>query len=215
MITSLRAGALVLGPALMAASGFFWVDGRYGLIGGTLVALGSLSWLYGLLGVWEYLQPRLPRASAVGIVATLLGAFGGIAFGLQGVFEELFDVSGPQSLAAATAHPVVSWAVLWGPGPMFPISLVLLGVALLRAGVTRRTPAVVLIIAGAAFPLSRAGRIELVAHAVDAALLATSVWLAVLVYSGRLVAGSMSPAVSGTRRRFAPPTPHTSSPGGR
>jgi Domain of unknown function (DUF4386) len=215
MITPLRAASLVLGPALLAASGFFWLDGRYGLIGGTLVAWGSLAWLYGLLGVWEHLQPRLPRASAVGIVATLLGAFGGIAFGLQGVFEELFDVSGPQSLAAAAAHPVVSWAVLWGPGPMFPISLVLLGVALLRTGVTPRPLAVLLILGGAAFPLSRAGRIELVAHTIDAALLATSVWLAVLVYGGRLVAGSTSSAVSGTRRRSAPPTPHTSSPGGR
>jgi hypothetical protein len=48
-------------------------------------------------------------------------------------------------------------------------------------------PALALLIAGVAFPLSRIGRIDLVAHAVDVLLLGASAWLAT-----RLPAGTSS-----------------------
>jgi hypothetical protein len=175
---ALRCASLVLGPLLLAASTFFWEGGRYGVTGGVLVALSGIAWVYGLIGIWERLHPRLPVAAALGLVLTLLGTFGGIAFGLQGFFEGAFGLSAAESLAAVGEHPVASWLVLWGPGPLFPLSLVLLGAALLWTRLVPRPLAVALLVAGVAFPLSRIGRVELMAHAIDALLLGASAWLA-------------------------------------
>ncbi|TQM36418.1 hypothetical protein [Pseudonocardia cypriaca] len=187
-LIALRRGSLVLGPLLLAASTFFWVDGRYGVVGGVLVALSSATWVYGLVGAWERLHPRLPAATAAGLVLTLLGTFGGIAFGLQGFFEGAFGVSSAESLAAVDQHPVAAWLALWGAGPLFPLSLVLLGAALLWTRLVPRPVAVALMIAGIAFPLSRIGRIDLVAHAVDVVLLGASASLA-----AHLAAGTSAP----------------------
>jgi hypothetical protein len=177
-LLALRRASLVLGPLLLAASTFFWEDGRYGVTGGVLVALASTTWVYGLIGAWELVHARLPWAAVSGLVLTLLGTFGGITFGLQGVFEATFGLSAADSLAAIDQHPVAAWLVLWGPGPLFPLSLGLLGAALLWTRLAPRPLAVVILLAGAAFPLSRIGRVDLVAHAVDALLLGASTWLA-------------------------------------
>lgn len=177
-LLALRRASLVLGPLLLAASTFFWVDGRYGVTGGVLVALSSAAWVYGLVGTWEQLHTRLPATATLGLVLTLLGTFGGIAFGLQGFFEGAYGLTADESLAAVNQHPPAAWLTLWGPGPLFPLSLVLLGVALLWTRLVPRPLAVALLVAGAAFPLSRIGRIELVAHAVDTVLLGASAWLA-------------------------------------
>ncbi len=174
----LRCVSLVLGPLLLAASTIFWEDGRYGVTGGVLVALSGIAWVYGLIGIWERLHPRLPVTATLGLVLTLLGTFGGIAFGLQGFFEDAFGLSAAESLAAVGEHPVASWLVLWGPGPLFPMSLMLLGAALLWTRLVPSSLAVALLVAGAAFPLSRIMRVDLAAHAVDALLLAGSTWLA-------------------------------------
>jgi hypothetical protein len=175
----LRCASLVLGPLLLAASTLFWDDGRYGITGGVLVALSSTVWVYGLIGIWERVHTRLPAPTAAGMVLTLLGTLGGIAFGLQGFFEGTYGLSAAESLAAAGEHPVATWLVLWGPGPLFPLSLVLLGAALLWTRLVPRPLAVALLVAGAAFPLSRIARVDLLAHAVDALLLGASAWLAV------------------------------------
>jgi hypothetical protein len=177
-LLALRCASLVLGPLLLAASTFFWEGGRYGVTGGVLVALSGIAWVYGLIGIWERLHPRLPVAAALGLVLTLLGTFGGIAFGLQGFFEGAFGLSAAESLAAVGEHPVASWLVLWGPGPLFPLSLVLLGAVLLWTRLVPRSLAVALLIAGAAFPLSRISRLDLLAHTIDALLLVASAWLA-------------------------------------
>jgi hypothetical protein len=177
-LLALRRASLVLGPLLLAASTFAWDDGRYGITGGVLVALASTTWVYGLVGAWELVHARLPWAATFGLVLTLLGTFGGIAFGLQGYFEGTFGLSAADSLAAIDQHPMAAWLVLWGPGPLFPLSLVLLGAALLWTRLVPRPLAAALLIAGAAFPLSRIARIDVVAHAVDALLLGASAWLA-------------------------------------
>jgi hypothetical protein len=186
-LVALRRTSLVLGPLVLAASTFFWVDGRYGVTGGLLVALASTAWAYGLLGAWERLHPRLPAAATAGLALTLLGTFGGITFGLQGFFEGAFGISTAESLAAVNQHPVAAWLALWGAGPLFPLSLVLLGAALLWTRLVPRPLAATLLVAGVAFPLSRVGRVDLAAHAVDVLLLGASAWLAT-----RLPAGTSS-----------------------
>lgn len=184
MIRTLRVISLILGPALLAASSFFWDAGRYGVIGGVLSALATPVWLYGLLGVWEHLQQRLPRLGTLGIIGLIIGVFGGIAFGLQGFFEAVFGVSGAESLAATADHPLAANLVLWLPGPAFPLTMVLLGVLLFHTRAVPRPLAAAIVLGGAAFPASRILRVDLIAHGADLLLLGASIALAVLVARG-------------------------------
>lgn len=186
MTKYLRVVSLCLGPALLALSTFFWHNGRHGVPGGVMAAMASIVWVYGLIGIWERLQTRMPKLSALGLVMTLLGTFGGICFGAQGFYEGIFGQTGAQSLAAAARYPIASSFMLWWAGPMFPLSMVLLGVVLYRSALVSKALAVGAMVAGTVFPVSRIPRIEVVAHIADFALLATSVWLAVMVLRGLL-----------------------------
>jgi hypothetical protein len=108
--------SLILGPALNAIATFFWSDdGRHGVTGGTLVALSSVVWLPGLLGLWEAVRGGRPVLGSMGGLLAVVGAFGGVSFGLQGFYEGAFGMSKQQSLDALAAHPVASQLVLWLP----------------------------------------------------------------------------------------------------
>lgn len=181
MYRTLTLGSLITGPVLLALSTFFWVGGRYGIIGGILVAAAGVAWLYGLIRTWERVAGRHAWIGATGIVLTLAGSFGGIAFGLQGFFEALFGLTGAQSLRAAGAHPIGAAIVLWVPGPMMPLCLAALGVT---AGLNRAAPwptAVLVAFGGLAFPLGRIARMTPIAHVTDALIVLSFVLLAVAV----------------------------------
>ncbi len=135
----IQGASLVLGPTLMGVSTFFWTaEGRQGVTAGTLTALGSVVWLYGLLGLWELVRGRRPVFGVLGGLAAVAGAFGGIAFGMQGFFEEAFGLGKEQSLAALEPHPVAATLLLWLPGPAFPAAVAALGAALLLARIGPR-----------------------------------------------------------------------------
>ncbi|GAA4465096.1 hypothetical protein [Phytohabitans houttuyneae] len=167
----LARACLAGGPALLAASTFFWSDGRYGPAGGTLLVLAMPLWTYGIVALLDRMRADLPRYAAVVLLLTLVGAMGGAAFGFQGFFESVYGLDEQTSLAALDAHPVTAGILLWGLGPMFPAALFALGAGLVR---TRRLPRPValLLCAGALlFPVSRIPRVEWVAHLVDLVLL--------------------------------------------
>jgi hypothetical protein len=174
--------SLILGPVLNVVATFFWSDeGRHGVTGGTLVALSSVVWLPGLLGLWEAVRAGRPVLGSLGGLLAVAGAFGGISFGLQGFYEGAFDMSKQQSLDALAAHPVASQLVLWLAGPMFPVALVVLGIALARARIVPLWTSVLVAGAGLLWPVSRIPRIEMIAHVADLVLLAPSVFLGVLL----------------------------------
>ncbi|MFC6470324.1 hypothetical protein ACFQQE_00380 [Glycomyces mayteni] len=127
----LATASLVLGPLLGAIATFLWESDRYGVTASTVLMCSTVAWIYGLLAVWTRIGERRPWVGALGAVLSLAGFAGGMAFSLQGYFEGLFGVSGPDSLAAAAEHPVASAVVLWIPGPAFPLALCALGAALL------------------------------------------------------------------------------------
>ena len=75
-ITRLQRSGLVLGPVLFALSPLFWVDGHYGVVGGMLIAVSMVPWVYGLLGEYERLRRPLPRISGLWLLLVLIGMFG-------------------------------------------------------------------------------------------------------------------------------------------
>ncbi|MBA2945228.1 hypothetical protein [Streptomyces himalayensis] len=167
MFDRLRLASLIVGSVLFALSTFFWSDGRYGLVGGMLVFYGIGIWAYGLLGVWERIGASRPWLGAVGVLATLLGMLGGVAFGLQGFFGALFDVSAQESLDASAEHPVATGLVLWLLGPILPGSFVLMGLALRLTRLAPTVIAVLVALGGVLFPLGRATRVEFIALSAD------------------------------------------------
>jgi hypothetical protein len=190
--------SLILGPALNAIATFFWSDdGRHGVTGGTLVALSSVVWLPGLLGLWEAVRAGRPVLGSLGGLLAVVGAFGGVSFGLQGFYEGVFGMSKQQSLDALAAHPVASQLVLWLPGPVFPLALVVLGLALARARIVPLWTALLLAAAGVLWPVSRIPRIEAIAYAADLAVLVPSVFLGVLLLTSLRQLG---PAEGGLHR---------------
>lgn len=200
---TIQGASLVAGPVLNAAATFFWTDGRHGVTGGTLVTLSSVFWLPGLLGLWELVRSSRPVLGSVGAVLAVFGAFGGIAFGLQGFYEGVFGMNQQQSLDALAAHPVASQLVLWLPGPIFPLALFLLAGSL---ALTRSAPMWVwalLAVGGLLWPVSRIPRVAAIAHVVDLAVLVPSVGLGVLLIAS---AARLGTAHSGSVR-VAGPTP--------
>ncbi len=180
MTKHLHVISLIAGPLLGAVATFFWESDRYGVTASVILMCSTVAWIYGVLGVWERVGERRPWLGAVGIVLALAGFTGGMAFSLQGFFEAIFDVSGPDSLAAAADHPIASAAVLWIPGPAFPLALCALGIALAWTRLAPVWLGALRLLSGAVFPLSRITRTESIAHAADVLILAAFTALAVL-----------------------------------
>ncbi|MEU6207149.1 hypothetical protein ABZ814_26575 [Micromonospora musae] len=170
--------ALVLGPAGSALATYFWTDGRYGATGGTILVLAMVVWAYGLVGLLDALRPHAPRYAAVALPVFLYGAMGGAAFGFQGVFEDIFAQSNDASLAALAEHPFAANLLLWLPGPVMPISLLVLGVVLARIRLVPLWAAALMCAGAVAFPLSRIPRIDLIAYLADALLVVAFVAIA-------------------------------------
>jgi hypothetical protein len=170
---------LMAGPLLLAASTFFWDDGRYGATGGTLIVLAMPFWAYGIVGLLDGMRTVLPRYAPAVLLLTLIGAVGGTAFGFQGFFEQAYGLDEEASLAAIEQYPVTGGILLWWLGPLFPAALFALGAGLAR---TRLLPlgVALLMCAGAIlFPVSRIPRAEWIAHVIDLVLLVPFLFAAI------------------------------------
>lgn len=194
---ALQGTCLILGPALAATATFRWQDGRYGVRGGFVLALAMAVWLCGLLGVWDRIRERLPLLGSAGAPLAVLGALGGTTFALQGFFEAAFGLSAEQSLDALAEHPVESAILLWSvAGPAFPLSMIVLGVALIRARLAPLWVGLLLAFGGAAFPLSRIPREVAVAHLADLLLLVPSAYLGWRLLAGVAVRTATPPRLA-------------------
>ncbi|GAA1668559.1 hypothetical protein GCM10009830_12960 [Glycomyces endophyticus] len=176
----LATASLLAGPLLGAVATFFWESDRYGVTASAILMCSTAAWIYGLLAVWTRVGERRPWLGALGALLAVAGFAGGMAFSLQGFFEAIFDVSGPDSLAAAAEHPIAAAVVLWIPGPAFPLALCALAAALLWTRLAPLWLCLLLFASGALFPLSRITRTESIAHAADLLILAAFAALAYL-----------------------------------
>jgi len=172
----LEAGCLVLGPVFLAASTFFWNQGQYGITGGTLLVVSMCFWIPAFAGLFRLLEPESPGYRVAGYLCAVAGCISGASFGMVGVLTATFHVSHGAFLAGAAAHGLAYNILLFWSGPLFPLSLLTLGLVL---GIKRKIawPVAGLICLGAvAFPLSRIPRIVLLAHLADLLLVIPLVW---------------------------------------
>jgi len=159
--------ALILAPLLLGISTFFWTHGEYGVAGGTILAFSTVFWIGCFAVLFGLVRRDSPRYASFGFILAVYGCIGGANFGMVGVFSEAFGISHRAYLDGAAAHAVWFNLLLFWPGPLFPLSLFVLGIQLARKRVIPGWAAAMICLGALAFPVSRIPRIEWIAHTAD------------------------------------------------
>jgi len=113
----------------------------------------------------------------MGLWIAVYECISGCCFAFLGYFTTIFNISHQQYLQTLSNYPVTSQLLLFVAGPLFPLSILLLGINLVRTKTVHVRIGLLLCIAAIVFPLSRIQRIETAAHIADALLLIPTVYL--------------------------------------
>lgn len=164
--------SLVLGQLLLSLTSFFWNgNGRYSINSGTLMDISMVFWVFGFIGLFEVIKVKAPIYARLGLFYAIYGAFGGVAFALEGVYSEIFNVSDKIGVKAHQLYPIQMNILLFWSGPAFPLSLLFLGIAYIRLKSFTWWVGLLLALGAVVFPLSRIMRTEWIAHISDLLLL--------------------------------------------
>ena len=170
--------SLIVAPALMVASTFFWTNGEYSVPCATLLILSIFFWIPAFSGLFGLTKNTMPRYSVYGLWVAVFGCISGVCFAFLGYLTSIFEISHQQYLAKLSLYPFSSQLLLFGSGPLFPLSVFVLGIVLARSGAVPAWQAILFSLAGIAFPLSRITRIQSIAHVADLFFLVPSAFIA-------------------------------------
>lgn len=159
--------AMIIAPLLFGASTFFWQNGEYGVIAATLVALSSLFYIPALKGLFGLLKNRMAWYASIGLFIAIYGCISGFSFAMLGYFSTLFHISHQTYLKTLAQYPVSSGILIFWAGPLFPLSLLVLGINLTRKKAVATWIGLLICLGGITFPLGRILRIEMVGHFTD------------------------------------------------
>lgn len=182
----LTAAALALAPVLYAASTLTWREnGTYGVTGAVWMAGSLVCWLHGLSALYGLLAARWPLFAAAGRLVLAAGVAGGTAFAVRGFYDGALGHTREASIQVLEDHPVASQLLFFLPGPLFPASLVLLGVALAKARLVHPALGLALAATGVVFPVTTVLRVQPGATALSVVMIAVFGRLAHLYATGR------------------------------
>ena len=170
--------SLFLAPLLMSISSFFWVNGEYGVTGGTILILSTVFWITAMIYLFRLLERRMPAFAQWGLLLAIFGFVSGGLFGFVGVLTEIFEIPHQTYIDAFANYPISTGLLLFWPGPLAPLSLILVGVFFLRTKTVKSWVAIMIIVGGLLFPASRISRNEWLAHIADTTLLIPLCYLA-------------------------------------
>ena len=176
--TRVEGFCLIIAPLLFAASTFFWQNGEYGVEAAILIIFSMFLWIPALTGLFSLIKNDMPRYAVWGLWISVFGCISGVCFGFLGYLATVFNISHDEYLNSLSNYPVSSQILLFGSGPLFPLSLLILAINLMLKRSVPVWISVLLCVAAIAFPMSRIPRIEWVAHIADLAILIPSVAIA-------------------------------------
>jgi hypothetical protein len=176
--TRVEGFCLIIAPLLLAASTFFWQNGEYGVEAAILIIFSMFLWIPALTGLFSLIKNDMPRYAVWGLWISVFGCISGVCFGFLGYLATVFNISHDEYLNSLSNYPVSSQILLFGSGPLFPLSLLILAINLMLKRSVPVWISVLLCVAAIAFPMSRIPRIEWVAHIADLAILIPSVAIA-------------------------------------
>jgi len=163
--------SLILAPFLQFVSSFYWVNGEYGVTGGTILVLSVVFWIPALIVLFDWVKFKMPNYAAWGLLIAIFGFVSGADFAMLGVMSEIFNITHASYLEGFAKYKVSADILLFQSGPLAPLSLIVLGMVLLRVKSIDAWIAILIIAGGIAFPLSRISRIPWAAHVADILLL--------------------------------------------
>jgi hypothetical protein len=169
--------ALIAAPVLFAASTFFWEEGEYNYISGTLIVLSMFFWLPAFTALFRIVSVSLPRYAVWGLWISYFGCISGVCFAFLGYITDVLNISHKEYLEALNNYLFTSQLLLFGSGPIFPLSILVYGIQTARKRTLPFGIAILFCIAGVAFPLSRVPRIEWIAHVADLILLVPCLYI--------------------------------------
>lgn len=155
-------GSLLVAPLLyLAADSTYASRGWDDAVAGIMHVLAAVAFGFVVLRVASWL-PRDSRLAAAILVTGLVGMAGDVAYGFDTIHLSLGDTALVDQPGAAT--------LIKPFGLFFPLSMVLVGLALTRLG--HRWQGVLVIAAMVAWPVAHIGNIAVLAVAVQVALVA-------------------------------------------
>ena len=169
---------LIVAPILFAASTFFWQNGEYGVEAAILIIFSMFFWIPALTGLFSLIKYEMPRYGVWGLWIAVFGCISGVCFAFLGYLATIFNISHEQYLNLLSHYPFTSQILLFGSGPLFPLSMLVLGITLMLKRSVPAWTALLFCLAAIAFPLSRIPRIEWMAHIADLAMLIPSAAIA-------------------------------------
>lgn len=167
--------SLVLAPVTFALSTFFWHNGEYNVYSATLIIISMSFWIPAFLALFGILKERTPKYATWGVWIAVFGCISGVCFGFLGYLTSIFEISHTMYLEKLSQYPISSQLLLFATGPLFPLSILVLGIVYLS---TKQMPAwiaVLFCLAAIAFPVSRISRTEWIAHVADLLLLVPTI----------------------------------------
>src|SRR5678815_712480 len=169
---------LIIAPLLFAASTFFWQDGEYGVEAAILIIFSMFLWIPALTGLFSLIKNEMPRYAVWGLWVAVFGCISGVCFAFLGYLATVFNISHEQYLNSLSHYPATSQILLFGSGPLFPVSILVLGINFMMKRSVPIWMSILFCMAAVAFPLSRIPRIEWIAHIADLAMTIPSVAIA-------------------------------------
>ena len=159
--------SLIIAPLLFGVSTFLWRDGEYGAYGGTIVVVATVLWIAAFIGLFSLLKSKTPVYASIGLMFAIAGCVSGAGFGFADAYNEIFSISHQRYLKQLESYPTVAGLLLFWTGPLFPLTLLILGIVLIKTKTLPIWVGLMISISGVAFPLSRIPRIVWIAHCCD------------------------------------------------
>ena len=94
-------------------------------------------------------------------------------------------------LEELAAFPTIAGILLFWSGPIFPLSLLVLGIVLVRTKAVPSWAGVLISISGITFPLSRIPRVEWIAHVSDLLMFVPFCYLGLVFRLGKMQAATL------------------------
>src|SRR5262245_57246945 len=121
--------ALFLAPLLMLISGFFWINGEYGVTGGTILIISTVFWVISMVYLFGLIKLKIAQWA---MLFSIFGFISGALFGFVGVMVEILNISHQSYIDSFEKYPISSGILLFWSGPLAPLSLILLGILQLK-----------------------------------------------------------------------------------
>lgn len=174
--------AMFIAPLILAASSIVSMNGNGNnsdALGGALVVYTFFAFIFVILGLTYLLAPHAPRFAMIMRIVGIFGCIGGVNWGMDSAIRGVLLTKVDAATAQLSQEVVIGNLpyLLEIPGLVLPITMLILGIALLRYKIVPAPAALLLALAGLTFPIGRIPDIVPVYFVTDTAFVLSLFWI--------------------------------------